>query len=157
MAFSNPKVYLEKLARPLLERFEKEPNSYELAVSCSIILYHYCDVVAYVRNIKPYVAAKQLTDKVSNFEIIRALANAGKHVELTHHPNKNLLGLKAQDLQIGKGAAFSDGTFFSDGTSFDDSPDTVMVTTPDGETYDVLLICNNVLENLEKEVEFYEV
>jgi len=157
MAFSNPEVYLKELARPLCERFAAEPTSYELAISCCIILYHFADVLGHVRGQKAHEAASAITKQIPEFETIRALANAAKHVELTYHPNKALLGLRAEDLVRGKAAAFSDGTYFSDGTTFSDMPETVVVTTPDGKKHDVLHTCSTVLESLEKQTDFFQV
>ena len=157
MAFSNPKVYVQELARPLCERFKAEPTSYELAVSSCIILYHFADVVAHVRGRQPHEAADMITEKIPDFSTIRALANAGKHVELTRHPNVDLVGLRAEHLIRGKGAAFSDGAYFSDGSTFSDMPETVVVTTPDGNKHDVLHTCLSVLEQIESTDELFQV
>lgn len=148
---------MQGLARPLCERFAKERTSYELAVSSCIILYHFADVVAYVREIPAHEAADLITDTIPEFSTIRALANAGKHVELTRHPNNELIGLRAEDLVHGSGAAFSDGSYFSDGTTFADMPETVVVTTPDGVKHDVLHTCLSVLENLENTPVLFQV
>ncbi len=157
MAFSNPRVYVKDLARPLCERFRAEPASYELAVSSCIILYHFADVVAYVHGMKPHKAAEMIAEQIPDFSTVRALANAAKHVELTRHPNPDLVGLRAEDLKRDKGAAFSDGTYFSDGSSFSDAPETVIVTTPDGEKHDILSTCFLVLEQIESTTELFQV
>lgn len=157
MAFSNPQVFLDELAAPLCRRFEAEPTAYELAISTSIILYHFADVVAHVRGSKPHGIAEEIASKVPAFQTIRAIANAGKHVELTRHPSSELLGLRAEHLVREKGAAFSDGSFYSDGTTHSDARETVVVTTPDGKKHDVLHLCVSVLTELYKEREFFEV
>lgn len=157
MAFSNPEVYIGELAEPLCRRFQAEPNSYELAISSCIILYHFADVVAHVRAAKVHEIANQIAAKIPNFHTVRAIANAGKHVELTRHPKSELLGLRAEHLKRGRGAAFSDGSFFSDGSTFSDMPETVVVETPDGRKHDVLHVCVSVLEALKRERELFQV
>lgn len=157
MAFSHPKVYLEELARPLCNRFAAEPESYELAISSCIIIYHFADVLGYVREKPPHEACSIIIEKIPKFETIQALANAGKHVELTRHKNKALVGLRAEDITRGKAAAFSDGAYFSDGSSWAEMPVTVVVTTPDGNKHDVLHTCLEVLEALEGDNELMQV
>lgn len=157
MAFSNPAVYLSDLAEPLYRRFEAEPTSYELAISSCIILYHFADVVAHVRGSKAHEVADEISATVPEFHTVRAIANAGKHVELTRHPNSALVGLRAEHLTRGKGAAFSDGTYFSDGTTWSDMPETIVVETPDGTKHDVLHVCRSVLAALSRRREYFEV
>ena len=158
MAFSNPEVYLSELARPLYNRFAAEPASYELAISCCVVLYHFADVLGHVRGIKAHQAASMITERIPAFETINALAQAGKHVELTRlRSNDALVGLRAEDLVRGKGAAFSDGSFYSDGSTHSDAPETVVVTTPDGRKHDVLHTCSVVIESLENQREFLQV
>lgn len=157
MAFSNPEIYVRDLARPLCERFAAEPNSYELAVSSCIVLYHFVDVVAHVRDITPHKAAEMIAEQIPMFSTVRALANAGKHVELTRHPNPEFVGLRAEHLIRGRGAAFSDGSYFSDGSTFADMPETVVVTTPDGNKHDVLQTCLAVLKQIEGTTELFQV
>jgi hypothetical protein len=157
MAFSNPQVYLNDLARPLCQRFEAEPTSYELAISSCIILYHFADVVAHVRSSKAHEVANEISAVIPQFDTIRAIANAGKHVELTRHPNSALVGLRAEHLTRGKGAAFSDGAYFSDGSTWSDMPETVVVETPDGRKHDVSHVCRSVLAALSERQEYFEV
>nr|WP_312164032.1 hypothetical protein [Brevundimonas diminuta] len=157
MAFSNPEVYLAELAEPLCRRFEAEPTSYDLAIASCIILFHYADVVAHVRAGKAPAIADQIALAVPAFHTVRAIANAGKHVELTRHPVKALVGLRAEHLTRGKGAAFSDSSFFSDGTTWSDMPETVVVETPDGTKHDVLHVCLTVLTALIENREFQQV
>jgi hypothetical protein len=157
MAFSNPEVYLSDLARPLCQRFEAEPTSYELAISSCIILYHFADVVAHVRSSKAHEVANEIAASIPQFDTIRAIANAGKHVELTRHPNSALVGLRAEHLKRGKGAAFSDGAYFSDGSTWSDMPETVVVETPDGKKHDVLHVCQSVLKALSERQEYLQV
>lgn len=157
MAFSNPEVYLRELARPLCKRFEADPTAYDLAISSCIILYHFADVVAHVRQISTYEAAARIAEIIPEFHTIRAIANAGKHVELTKHPKSELIGLRAEHLVRGNAAAFDDGTYFSDGTTFSDMQDAVVVKTPDGEMHDVLHVCSHVLYSLESHQEFFQV
>ncbi len=157
MAFSNPQVYLSDLAQPLCLRFEAEPTSYELAISSCIILYHFADVVAHVRRSKAHVVADEIALIIPDFDTIRAIANAGKHVELTRHPKSALVGLRAEHLTRGKGAAFSDGTHYSDGSTHSDAPETVVVGTPDGRKHDVLHVCRSVLSALRGRREYFEV
>jgi hypothetical protein len=157
MAFSNPRVYIEELASPLCKRFKAEPTSYDLAISTCIIIYHFADVVAHVRGMQPHEAADLITRRVPNFSTIRALANAGKHVELTRHPDKSLVGLRAEHLIRDKGAAFSGGSYLSDGTTSEEMGETVVVTTPDGVKHDVLSTCLSVLDEISKVREFFYV
>lgn len=157
MAFSNPEVYISDLAQPLCRRFQAEPTSYELAISSCIILYHFADVVAHVRGANAHKIANEIAAAVPDFHTIRAIANAGKHVELTRHPRSELVGLRAEHLTRGRGAAFSDGTYFSDGTTFSDMPETVVVETPDGRKHDVLHVCMSVLDALIDNPKFFEV
>jgi hypothetical protein len=157
MAFSNPEVYIKELAEPLCCRFQNEPTSYELAISCCIILYHFADVVAYVQSAKAHEIADKIAAKFPDFHTIRAIANAGKHVELKRHPKSDLVGLRAEHLTRGKGAAFSDGTYFSDGSTFSDMPETVVVETPDGKKHDVRHLCVSVLEALKANQEYFQV
>lgn len=157
MAFSNPEVYLSELAEPLCRRFEAEPTSYELAIASCIILFHYADVVAHVRCQTPYDVAGEIAVAVPAFHTVRAIANAGKHVELTRHPVSELIGLRAEHLKRGKGAAFSDGSFYSDGASHSDAAETIMVETPDGQKHDVLHVCRAVLKGLKANTHFQQV
>jgi hypothetical protein len=149
MAFSNPEVYISDLAEPLCRRFQAEPTSYDLAISSCIILYHFADVVAYVRRAKAHMVADEIAKQIPEFHTIRAIANAGKHVELTHHPKSELVGLRAEHLVKGKIPAFSDGS-----THYDAS-ETVVVETPDGKKYDVLHVCVLVLRALKAHREFF--
>lgn len=155
MAFSNPQVYISDLAEPLCRRFQAEPASYDLAISSCIILYHFADVVAHVRGSSPHEVAEEIAAKVPAFHTIRAIANAGKHVELTRHPKSELVGLRAEHLVRGKGAALSDGSFYSDEATHSDACETVVVETPDGKKHDVLHVCVSVLDALAKEREFF--
>jgi len=148
---------MDELAAPLCRRFEAEPTAYELAISACIILYHFADVVAHVRGSKPHDVAEEIASKVPAFHTIRAIANAGKHVELTRHPMSELVGLRAEHLVRGKGAASSDGSYYSDGTTHFDKRETVVVATPDGQKHDVLHICVSVLAELYREPEFFQV
>ncbi|WP_312780396.1 hypothetical protein [Brevundimonas sp.] len=157
MAFSNPQIYIDDLAKPLLRRFQAEPTSYELAISCCIILFHFADVVAHVRGAKAHEIAYEIAEKIPNFHTVRAIANAGKHVELTRHPRPELIGLRAEHLTKGRGAAFSDGSYFSDGTTWSDMPETVVVETPDGTKHDVLHLCTSVLAELTDDLDFFRV
>jgi len=157
MAFSNPQVYMDELAAPLCRRFEAEPTAYDLAISTCIILYHFADVVAHVRSGKSHDVAEDIAAKVPAFHTIRAIANAGKHVELTRHPKSELVGLRAEHLVRGKGPAFSDGSYYSDGSTHSDARDTVVVATPDGKKHDVLHLCVSVLEALYRQREFFKV
>ena len=157
MAFSNPEVYLSELAQPLCSRFEAEPTSYDLAIASCIILYHFADVVAHVRGRKAHEMADEISATIPEFHTVRAIANAGKHVELTHHPNSVLVGLRAEHLTRGRGAAFSDGAYFFDGTSHSDTQETVVVETPDGRKHDVLHVCRSVLSALSGRREYFEV
>lgn len=157
MAFSNPEIYVSELARPLCRRFEAEPTSYELAISCCIILYHFADVVAHVRGVQAHDISEEIAAAVPEFHTIRAIANAGKHVELTRHPKSELVGLRAEHLTRGKGAAFSDGAYYSDGATFSDMPETVVVQTPDGKKHDVLHVCRSVLHALSSNREYFQV
>lgn len=156
MAFSNPRVYMDELAAPLCRRFEAEPTAYDLAISACVILYHFADVVAHVRGNKPHDVAEEIAAKVPAFHTVRAIANAGKHVELTRHPKSKLVGLRAEHLVREKGAAFSDGSYYSDGTTHSDARETVVVATPDGKKHDVLHICVSVLAGLYSEQEFFQ-
>ena len=97
---------MDELVAPLCRRFEAEPTAYDLAISTCIILYHFADVVAHIRGSKPHKVAEDITAKVPAFHTIRAIANAGKHVELTRHPKSELVGLRAEHLVRRKGAAF---------------------------------------------------
>jgi hypothetical protein len=157
MAFSNPQVYMDELAAPLCHRFEAEPAAYDLAISTCVILYHFADVVAHVRSRSSHDVAEDIAAKIPGFHTIRAIANAGKHVELTRHPKSELVGLRAEHLFRGKGRAFSDGSYSSDGTTHFDAHETVVVATPDGKKYDVLHLCVSVLKALYKQREFFEV
>lgn len=157
MAFSNPEVYISELAEPLCRRFQAEPTSYELAISSCIVLYHFADVVAYVRSAKPHAIADEIAKVIPDFDTIRAIANAGKHVELTRHPKSELVGLRAEDLVRGRGAAFSDGSYYCDGSTHSDAPDTVVVETPDGRKHDVLHLCVSVLRALSARPEYFQV
>lgn len=157
MAFSNPQVYLDELARPLCNRFKAEPTSYELAISSCIILYHFADVVAHVRGQRPHAVADEIAAVIPGFHTIRAIANAGKHVELTKHPNVALVGLRAEHLVRGQGAAWDNGAYFSDGSTWADMPETVVVETPDGTTHDVLFVCLSVLSSLDAQPQFCHV
>lgn len=157
MAFSNPQVYLDELARPLCQRFEAEPTSYDLAISTCILLYHFADVVAHVRGSRAHLVADEIAAAIPKFNTVRAIANAGKHVELTRHPNNALVGLRAEHLKRGGGAAFSDGAYFSDGATWADMPETVVVETPDGTKHDVLHVCRSVLAELSARPEYFQV
>lgn len=157
MAFSHPEVYLAELAGPLCRRFEAEPTSYELAIASCIILFHFADVVAHVRGRKPHEIADEIAVVVPAFHTVRAIANAGKHVELTYHPVAGLRGLRAEHLTRGRGAAFSDGSFFSDGSTFSDMAETIVVQTPDRVKHDVLHVCTTVLAALIDNRQFQEV
>jgi len=155
VAFSNPQVYLSELAQPLCRRFEAEPTSYDLAISSCIILYHFADVVAHVRGTKAGEVADEISATIPEFHTVRAIANAGKHVELTRHPKSALVGLRAEHLT--RGAASSDGSYFSAGTTWSDMPETVVVETPDGTRHDVLHVCRTVLSALSGRREYFEV
>lgn len=157
MAFLNPGIYLSDLAQPLCRRFEAEPNSYELAIASCIILFHYADVVGHLRRGKPAAIADEIALAVPAFHTVRAIANAGKHVELTRHLVKALVGLRAEHLTKAKGAAFSSGSFFSDGSTWSDMPETVVVETPDGTKHDVLHVCLTVMAALIENREFQRV
>ena len=157
MAFSNPEAYLSELAEPLCRRFKAEPTSYELAIASCIILFHYADVVAHVRGRKAPAIADEIALAVPAFHTVRAIANAGKHVELTRHPVKALVGLRAEHLARGKGAAFSDGSFFSDGSTWSDMPETIVVETPDGTNHNVLHVCLMVLAALMDNSQFQQI
>ncbi|WP_271588792.1 hypothetical protein [Bradyrhizobium sp. CCBAU 53415] len=69
------------------------------------------------------------------------IANASKHFVLDRGRRT---GLSADHFEIGKGAAFSDGSYFCDGTSFSDIPDVVRVQFR-GELIDVLHLCREAL------------
>ncbi|WP_147395520.1 hypothetical protein [Altericroceibacterium spongiae] len=127
---------MDELAAPLCRRFEAEPSFYDLAISACIVLYHFADVVAHVRGGKSHDVAEEIALKVPAFHTIRAIANAGKHVELTRHPKSELVGLRAEHLVRGNGAAFSDGSYYSDGTTQSGARETVVVATPDGQKHE---------------------
>lgn len=148
---------MSDLARPIFERFEAEPTSYDLAISCCIILYHFSDVLAHVTQSNPGDAAEKITEKVPEFETIRALANAGKHVELTRHPNSALHGLRAEHLIVGTGVSSGEATHESDVVAAEVPSETIIVTTPDENVHDVLQICRAVLEAIENESDFFKV
>lgn len=157
MAFSQPKVYLDELAAPLCRRFENEPESYELAIATCIMLYHFADVVGRVRGRSAHQIANDIAVVIPQFDTVRAIANAAKHVELTRHPNTELIGLRAEHLKRGGGAAFDGGVYFSDGSTWADMPHTIVVETPDGRKHDVLYTCRTVLRGLREHSEFFEV
>lgn len=128
-----------------------------MAISCCIILFHFADVVAHVRRSKPHQIAEEIAKTIPKFHTVRAIANAGKHVELTRHPKPELIGLRAEHLAKGKSAAFSDGSYFSDGTSWSDMRETVVVEMPDGTRHDVLHLCTSVLDALIGDPDFFKV
>jgi hypothetical protein len=148
LAFSVPDVYLHELAGPLLARFEAEPKAYDLAIACCIIIYHYADVVAHSEEKRISEVTKELSKRAPHFQVIGGIANSAKHVELTRHADKALIGLRAEHLEVGKGVAFRDGSYFSDGSSFGDMADVVCVKTPDGTLHDVLFLCQETLRAL---------
>lgn len=157
MAFSTPQVYMDELAEPLCRRLEVEPTAYDLAIATCIILYHFVDVVAHVRGGKAHEVADEIAEKVPDFDTVRAIANAGKHVELTHHPKSELIGLRAEHMVRGKGAAFSDGSYFADNVTCSDMPESVVVETPDGRLHDVPHLCARVFKDLCAVTEFFQV
>lgn len=157
MAFSNPEVYLKELAGPLLRRFQAEPDSYDLAVAVCIILYHFADVVGFVRQQTGPAIADELAEQIPYFDLIRALANAGKHVELTRHPNHSLLGLKAEHL-VREIHAPNILEANRDCVSGVQSPrPSIMVVMPDGMKHDVLYLCCSVFASLEAKSEYLQV
>lgn len=157
MAFSNPQVYMDELAGPLCRRLEAEPTAYDLAISSCIILYHFADVVANVRGLTAHDVAEEIAAKFPDFHTIRAIANAGKHVELTRHPKSELVGLRAEHLVRGKGAAFSDGSYFEGNVTWSDMPEAVIVETPEGRLHDVPHLCARVFKALCSDTELFKV
>lgn len=157
MAFSNPQVYMTELAEPLCRRLEAEPNAYDLAIATCIILYHFADVVAHMRRGKPHEIADEIAAKVPDFHTIRAIANAGKHVELTRHPKSELVGLRAEHMVRGKGAAFSDGSYFAGNVTWSDMPEAVVLETPDGRMHDVPHLCARAFKSICSTREFFQV
>lgn len=150
MAFSNPQIYMDELAAPLCRRFEAEPTAYDLAISTCIILYHFADVVAKVRGCRPHDMAEEIALKVPAFHTIRAVANAGKHVELTRHSKSELVGLRAEHLARRTAATCGDETSHSE-------RETIVVMTPDEEEHDVLRLCLSVLAELYRQSELFQV
>jgi hypothetical protein len=76
---------------------------------------------------------------------IADVANVAKHFQLDRGPQT---GLAATDLEVGKGAAFSDGSYFSDGSSFVESADVVRVNFRN-RLIDVLHLCEEALKVFE--------
>lgn len=101
--------------------------------------------------------SEEIAAKVPEFHTIRAIANAGKHVELTRHPKSELVGLRAEHLVRGKGAAFSDGSYLLGNVSWSDMPDAVVVKTPDGRLHDVPHLCACVFKALCSDTELFQV
>ena len=148
---------MDELAGPLCRRLAAEPTAYDLAISSCIVLYHFADVVAHVRGLTAHQIAEEIAAKVPDFHTIRAIANAGKHVELTRHPKSDLVGLRAEHLVRGKGAAFSDGSYFEGNVSWSDMPEAVVVETPEGRLHDVPHLCARVFKALCSDTELFQV
>ena len=148
---------MTELAEPLCRRLEAEPTAYDLAIATCIILYHFADVVAHVRGGKPHEIADEIAAKFPDFHTIRAIANVGKHVELTRHPKSELVGLRAEHLVRGKGSAFNDGSYFEGNVTWSDMPEAVVVETPDGRLHDVPHLCARVFKALCSDTELSQV
>jgi hypothetical protein len=137
--------YWARIVKPLIGRFELEPTSIDLAFAACIAVYHVKDYLP----LQPDIKNSWLINDNDNFSIIFAVASAAKHLEAQDVRHSALVGLRADSADIGKSAAFTDGTYFSDGTSWSDMPNVVRVRKPDGTPIDVLWLVKTVSATIE--------
>ncbi len=146
---STPKLYLDNIVKPMVRRLETETAAYDLAFSCCVLVYHFCDVLAKATGEKVGAVRNRIVAADKNFEIVHAVVVAAKHVTVSDRVFGNYVGLRSDDAEIGSAAAFSDGSFFDDGSSFSDMPDVVRIKTPDGAWHDLLYVAKSCERTLE--------
>ena len=131
-----PKQFLEEICAPTVAELENDPASTRRAWVAVVALFHFCDYLAAARAVRLDGVRAEVLREFPRFAWIEEIANAYKHFER----NRGRTGLSVTHTNVGKRAAFSDGSFFSDGTSFSDANDVVRMEFG-GELVDVVHLC----------------
>jgi hypothetical protein len=145
-----PRVYLDTICKPTVAEFGQEPTSILRAWCASIALFHFEDYLAGARGISEQRDRRALRAEMESefpgFRMLADIANANKHFELTREGPRS--GLTSRHFQVGRGAAFSDGSYYSDGSTHADTPDVIRVEFG-GERIDLFNLCRRCLTYLE--------
>ncbi|OJU31997.1 MAG: hypothetical protein BGN99_03435 [Alphaproteobacteria bacterium 65-37] len=136
--------FLQEVCQPSVEELVADPTSFRRAWVAVTSLFHFADYVALERDTRLESVHREFADEFTDFSLVRDVANASKHAELARGPRK---GLSAAHIDIGYGAAFSDGSYYSDGTSHSDASDVVRVVFHD-EQIDLVNLCERCLHYL---------
>ena len=141
----NPKLYLAEICRPNVTEFTLDPTSVRRAWIAAASLHHFADCVAVHRGGDLAVVRAEIAQRFPQFPALSDVANVTKHFELTRGSRP---GLRATDFEVGRGAAFSDGSYYSDGSSHSDARKVVRLQF-EGRIIDVHHLCEEALKAFE--------
>lgn len=146
---SKPKNYIEHVMSPMVRRFIDEPSAIDLAIASCIVISQIVDVLKEHGKRDQKDISNEVINVTLAFAIVRSVAEAAKHVEITYSRHGPLKGLRIDDMHLGAEAAFTDGTYFSDGTSWSDSIDVVRIELPNGDIVNLSYLAHSVAQALE--------
>jgi hypothetical protein len=139
-----PREYLEAICIPSVEEFFREPTALRRAWTAVVALIHFEDYLAAHRGLTEHnkiQLRRELDQGCPPLRFLRDVGNANKHHRLTRGDH---LGLSFDHIQVGKSAAFSDGSYFDDGSSFAEHDDVVRVEFED-KIIDLRHLCEECL------------
>lgn len=123
-----PAQYLRDIVMPTVAEFEAKPADVRRAMLACTICYHTVDAIARDRRIKDEkVVYDELVGRCPEMATLKAVSLMTKHVA----PNQQgFEGTSIDDVKVGRGAAFSDGSYYSDGASHSDAPARAVMDSP---------------------------
>jgi hypothetical protein len=150
MTAPRPSVYLNDIVLPTVEEFERDATSIRRAYLACVTVYHFVDAVAHATSKEVSAVMLDITSDSQHFQTVRDIAVLAKHQWLDPGKpgNKGCHLISQNDLEVGPGAAFDDGTYWDDGTSWTDMPDVVRVRDDHGSPVDVLFCVRDAVRSI---------
>ena len=82
----NAREYFETVAQPIFERLKQEPNSLELQVATTTLIFHAADHIAETKQMALPDVRDIILKQVPEFEAVWAASNANKHQVIRRDP-----------------------------------------------------------------------
>ena len=145
----NARDYFETVAQPIFERLKQEPNSLDLQVATTTIIFHAADHIAETKKVALSDVRHTILGQVPEFEAIWAASNANKHQVIRRDPASQK-GLTSPHQNTPNFITFNGEpvTFNGSGLTFGTEPSIVLT---DGSVVPLLETLQKVMAVLDQE------
>jgi hypothetical protein len=118
-----PHEYFQTIVEPTVNEHFEHPSDVRRALLACLALYHTVDAVAGDGPTKAHEIAQDFMSNWPAFRLVKGACLSLKHINVqqVEFSDWNL-----QQFEIGRGAAFSDGSYYSDGSTHSDAPAAVV-------------------------------